>query len=187
MANNFFSSTRGKHLFELADCVSVPADFFGKDFEKLLIDTGETKIIGRVIEVEEYGNLSVQWDCDNTVQQHVAKSKLTREPSDTPKQSLPNYLQPTGKAVQSPTSVILAEDIPSNISSEDFHVDSLPALGENSERIEEQEVVLATRDKVSLFKAKVVPFSEGDTVHHRKIAPGEGKFLITNLLEAAFD
>lgn len=187
MANNFFSSTRGKHLFELADCVSVPADFFGKDFEKLLIDAGETKIIGRVIEVEEYGNLSVQWDCDNTVQQHVAKSKLTREPTDTPKQSLPNYLQPTGKAVQSPTSVILAEDIPSNISSEDFHVDSLPALGENSERIEEQEVVLATRDKVSLFKAKVVPFSEGDTVHHRKIAPGEGKFLITNVLEAAFD
>ena len=115
MVNNFFNSTRGKHLFELADCVSLQADFFGKDFQKLLIDTGETKIIGRVIEVEEYGNLSVQWDCNNTVQQHVSKSKLTHEPSDTPQQSLTNYLQPTSKAVQSPTSVILAEDIPSNI------------------------------------------------------------------------
>ena len=87
-------NTKSRHLFVCGDCVSVPADYFGGGFEELVKSAGFDRIYGRVDKVgSSTGNLSVKWDCDGTINNHLSKFKVTIEPRDTAIQTLPSTNQ----------------------------------------------------------------------------------------------
>ena len=76
MADIVKSSARYKQSFKLNDCVSIPADFFGSVFQQIIIAAGEIKIIGRVVDVEHLGKLSIKWDCDDSIGYWASSSQV---------------------------------------------------------------------------------------------------------------
>ena len=83
----------GRHKTILVDdCVSVPSDYFGKDFQKTLKTLGfsDGRIYGRIVEVlEESNRFSICWDLDQQVTHDHKLGTVRMEAKSTPLQTAP--------------------------------------------------------------------------------------------------
>ena len=155
---------RGKVTFAVGDCVSVAPDYFGSDYESLLQDAKVHRLFGRVEVVEAGGNLTIRWDIDNELTYHIAPWKVYAEEKTMPVQTIPDQ------------SIITIED--------------LQMADQSSSRDNEMCVPVCFIDKHVLFtdegdhfEARLVTTELGTPVHHVPLAEGEGKFLITSILD----
>ena len=72
------------------DCVSVPSDYFGKDYHKTLQSLGFTRIYGRIVEVlEETHRFAICWDLDQQVTHDHKLGTVRMEAKSTPCQTAP--------------------------------------------------------------------------------------------------
>ena len=73
----------------VGDCVSVPSDYFGKDFKRTLVNLGFTdgRIYGRIVEVLDTRRFSIRWDLDQQITYDHMLGTVRIEPRSTPLQS----------------------------------------------------------------------------------------------------
>ena len=159
---------RGREVvFNVGDCVSVPKDFFGADYATALQVANIQRLFGRVEAIETGGQLTIRWDIDEDLSYHVAPNKVSLENKETPKQST---------TTTEHISVVCADDYQTieESTSKDNRV-SVPA------RMVENYVLFS--ELGDHLKARLITTEIGSPVHNIPLAEGEGKFLITAVIE----
>ena len=175
---------REKKQFGIGDCVSVPPGFFGEEYERVLkeADGSIERLLGRIVALETGGQLSIQWDIDSETSYHVPPTKVMLEPKDTPQQIAPSPSEPTQPIPleSRQESVISIEDFqPAEQStSKDTANGSLP-----TRCIEEFTLFSEAGDH---FQAELLSTNVGTLVHGSPLIAGEGKFLITCVLDQSW-
>ena len=168
---------------QLGDCVSVPDDYFGRPFQKTLLELGlkDGRVYGRVVEcIEDNHSFSVQWDLDQQITfDHKLSHTVQLENKETPlQQPLPTAPTPVTNLYQTPVDL---GNVPSSSNST---LSSHAVIEEDCVKpsLKYNLYVNNSDGEVLVMKGTMYETNPGVMVHNVPLPKTHQKFLIDQVL-----